>query len=75
MFVQLLLLFRVCCEQVQAENTGMGGAIHTWKRYRDLNSLVKSHILGYDGVAHFGRMGLETIQTDKIWSKILSPGV
>ena len=27
------------------------------------------------GIAHFGRRGLETTQTDKIWSKILSPGV
>ena len=27
------------------------------------------------GIAHFGRRGLETTQTDNIWSKILSPGV
>ena len=27
------------------------------------------------GTAHFGRGGLETTQTDKIWYKILSPGV
>ena len=27
------------------------------------------------GIAHFGRRGLETTQTDKIWSKIVSPGV
>ena len=27
------------------------------------------------GMVHFGRRGLETTQTDKIWSKILSPWV
>ena len=27
-----------------------------------------------DGIAHFGRSGLETIYTKKMWSRILLPG-
>ena len=36
-------------------------------------NLIFWNIMG-DGIAHFGRSGLETIYTKKMWSRILLPG-
>ena len=53
-------------------------------QFRAFKGIVDKNILGLNlifwdmmgcGIDHFGRRGLETTNSDKIWSKILFPGV